>query len=82
MWSLDAPPAGAGSPDRGPADLLGGQERSLRSVLHLVQALAGSARGSGGLWLVTRGSQAVTGAPGSGQADIRVAVLLPAGPAG
>ena len=59
MWSLDAPPVGAGALDRTAVEPADGQERSLRSVLYLAQALAAADHKLHGLWLVTRGSQVV-----------------------
>jgi acyl transferase domain-containing protein/NADPH:quinone reductase-like Zn-dependent oxidoreductase len=58
LAALEASPLGSGvAPSPGDEDLLG-----TGTLLHLVQALAGAPAGACPLWVVTRGSQVVTGA--------------------
>jgi acyl transferase domain-containing protein/NADPH:quinone reductase-like Zn-dependent oxidoreductase/acyl carrier protein len=67
LWSLDAGREAGGDLAALRHDL----RRGVGSVLHLVQALAGSGRRLPRLWLVTRGAQPVTGeVPGLSQSPL------------
>jgi polyketide synthase 12/myxalamid-type polyketide synthase MxaB len=60
LWSLDDPPGTESTSD----EIMVAQDRGCRSVLHLVQALAGVGGVDTRLWVATRGAQAVgDGAP-------------------